>query len=147
MGVAERAGLCLSQVAVVMLAGLLAGCGDEPIPEQVTFEPTMRHVFAAHCVRCHGAGGTLNADPLTFGGHDGPSIAYLDHYADQGDCTLDPVAMSVPDSCKRGALFNAATIHQYVQAKDASRMPPAPSDPLADYELALVLKWTDNPLP
>jgi hypothetical protein len=143
---AERAGRCLSKVGIAALAALLSACGDEPIPLQVTWEPTIRQVFAAHCVRCHGAGGTLNIDPEVYGGTDSPTLAYLDHLQDQGDCTLDPVTMSVPDSCKRGALFVKDTIKLYVETTGSMRMPPAPSAPLTDYERDLILKWVDNPL-
>jgi hypothetical protein len=144
--VADRAGRCLSSVAAAALVGLLGGCSEESLPNPVAWNPTIKELFAAHCVRCHGAGGTLNTDPLVFGGTDAPALAYLDRYEDTGDCTLDPATMSVPASCKRGALFVKDSIRLFVKAKDAQRMPPAPSDPLNDYELALVLKWCDNPL-
>jgi hypothetical protein len=138
-------------VVAVFLMGLLAGC-EEPIPEKVTFEPTMRALFASHCVRCHGAGGTLNNDPeLTGLPHDDkPSTTYLDQFGDTGDCTIDPMTKLIPMSCRRGALYSASTIKFYsVMAKDTepTRMPPAPSDPLTDWEKQLVGKWCDNPMP
>jgi hypothetical protein len=146
---AGRPGRCLSLIAVAALAAL-AGCGEEPVPEHPTWEPTMRQLFAAHCVRCHGLGGTLNRDPLVFGGTDSPARLYLDRFADEGDCTYDPVSMTVPASCRPGALSNAASIKLYaVTAKDTDgmRMPPAPSDPLSDWEKQLVARWCDDPRP
>ena len=142
---AGRAG----RVVLGIVVAALAGCGEEPIPENVTFEPTIRAVFAAHCVRCHGAGGTLNIDPdpRVFGGTDYPGT-YLNQLEDSGDCTVDPVTMALPASCKHGARYAAPTIRLYtVMAKDtdAMRMPPAPSDPLNDREKKLVAKWCENP--
>src|SRR3954467_8848304 len=102
---ALRAGRCLSGFAVAAVAGLLAACGEEAIPEHPTFEPTMRELFASHCVRCHGAGGTLNIDPLVYGGTSAPTQLHLDQFGDLGDCTYDPVSMTIPASCKRGAFF------------------------------------------
>jgi hypothetical protein len=136
-------------IVVLVAWGTFAGCGEEPIPDNVTFEPTIRTLFAAHCVRCHGAGGTLNndPDPRVFGGTDVPAFSYLDHYADQGDCTIDPVTQAVSPSCRRGALFAATTIKVYVTAKSGTFMPPPPSDRLTEWETKLVVKWSDNPLP
>jgi mono/diheme cytochrome c family protein len=124
--------------------GLAAGCDDEPIPEKVTFEPTIRALFQSHCVRCHGAGGTLNGDPRSLGGAP-PSRAYLNQLEDSGDCTADPVTGAVPDSCRRGARWASDQIVIYVRSKGSSRMPPAPSEPLTDREIALIDRWAQDP--
>jgi len=145
---AGRVGHCLSGIAAVALASLLAGCGEEPVPLQPAFEPTIRTLLAAHCVRCHGAGGTLNPDPEVLMGHDVPGLAYLDRYNDSGDCTVDPATMAVGLSCKRGALGMVALIEHYVQqTTGATAMPPAPAPRLTDWELATLLRWTADPRP
>ena len=72
------------------LAALVGGCEDA-IPASPTFEVDVKPIFLANCVRCHGAGGTLNADPRALNGYatDMPNQTHLDFYANRGDCTPD----------------------------------------------------------
>jgi hypothetical protein len=118
----------------------LAAC-EKPVPENPTFAGDVQPIFEAHCVRCHGAGGMLNADPhsipSTF-----PTGGFLDQYDDTGDCTPDPTTGAIPLSCERGARHEAdigyikGYLHDYTP-----RMPPAPSPPLTPWELAVVDNW------
>src|SRR5437764_1467964 len=91
----------LSALGSIALAATLASC-EEPVPQTPTFALDVKPIFAAHCVRCHGAGGTLNADPRAPD-KNAPPDGYLDRYADKSDCTPD-AAGDVPPTCERGAL-------------------------------------------
>jgi hypothetical protein len=123
-----------------LFAGLaLAGC-EKPVPETPTFAKDVGPIFAAHCVRCHGAGGTLNSDPRAA--DTGTPGAYLDQYADKGDCTLDAMGI-VPPTCIPAARFEAETgqLEVYLHGPEQVRMPPPPGAPLSPWELAVVDNW------
>jgi mono/diheme cytochrome c family protein len=137
-----------SRFVLLALLGttLVVGCGEEPIPAAPTFEVDIKPIMLAHCVRCHGAGGTLNADPRTVD-HTPPPRGYLDHFDDQGDCTLQPDLTLLP-SCKWGALTEHNVIKLFIHLrKDQGRMPPPPSDGLSDRQIEILDRWVANPLP
>jgi len=119
----------------------VAGCEDA-IPANPTFEVDVEPIFLAHCVRCHGAGGTLNHDPRALNGYatDMPNLTHLDFYADRGDCTPDATG-AVPASCERGAKYSVATIEIYIHLKSSLRMPLAPAPGLDDWELKVIDRW------
>lgn len=129
----------------VAVGASAAGCTPE---ENVrpSFETDVKPIFQAHCVRCHGAGGTLNGDPTSQGMpiyQNPPALGYLDNYDDQGDCpsgTLSP--------CKRGAYFYATDgkliMTGYLNGKPAP-MPPPPAAPLTDWEKDTILFWLLHP--
>ena len=140
---------------VRFLAGTLMGwlalgagaCGSSPpgpIPAMPTYSADVKPIVLQHCVRCHGAGGTLNVDPrssLQFP----PPNGYLDHYEDQGDCTPDD-AGAPPAGCKLGARSLAQTMKAYV-ASDAYQMPPLPDPPLAARDQQIIARWADETTP
>jgi hypothetical protein len=135
----DNAGRALAFVAL----GLL-GC-EKPVPETPTFEVDVKPIFAAHCVRCHGAGGTLNSDPRTA--DPGTPSTYLDQYADKVDCSADAMGL-VPPTCVPAARFEAVTgnIKLYLHGAAEIRMPPRPGEPLLPWELAVVDNWVaENP--
>jgi hypothetical protein len=111
------------------------------VPKTPSFELDVKPIFAAHCVRCHGAGGTLNADPRAPD-KNAPSDGYLDRYADKSDCTPD-AAGDVPPTCERGALSEAKNgyLKLYLHFTNQLRMPLAPSEPLTSWELETVDNW------
>jgi hypothetical protein len=124
----------------------LGGC-EKPVPETPTFADDVGPIFEAHCVRCHGAGGTLNGDPRAVV-PDTPS-AYLTQYADRGDCTPMPNG-DIPPTCIPAARFEAVNgnIKLYLQGPPQIRMPPAPGAPLSSWELAVVDNWlAEQPTP
>jgi hypothetical protein len=123
------------------VAAGVAGC-ESPIPPNPTFEIDVKPIFFAHCVRCHGAGGTLNNDPRALNGYatDMPGVAHLDFYADQGDCTPDAQG-NIPVSCERGAKTEVTVIGAYIHLTSAMRMPLAPAPPLDDWELKVIDRW------
>ena len=123
-----------------------AGC-EKPVPKTPTFADDVGPIFAAHCVRCHGAGGTLNSDPRAVD-PDMPS-AYLTQYADKGDCTLLPDGTS-PATCIPAARFEAVNgnIKLYLEGPLEIRMPPAPGEPLSSWELDVINNWlAEQPVP
>ena len=130
------------------LAGVvLSGC-EAPVPAKPTFTVDVLPIFRAHCVRCHGAGGTLNVDPL--GLEMAPPSTFLDQYDDKVDCTPDAMG-NVPLTCVGGARYDAqdGAIHLYINATQGLRMPMQPSEPLDSWELAVVNNWVAEmpPLP
>ena len=126
-------------LAFVLAVVALSGC-EKPVPETPTFAADVGPNFAAHCVRCHGAGGTLNSDPRAVN-PDTPG-AYLDQYADKVDCTLDAMGL-VPPTCVPAARFEAESgnLKVYLHGPEQLRMPPPPGQPLSPWELAVVDNW------
>jgi len=139
------------------LVSLASGCAppEPPIPAAPSFAVDVRPLFVAHCVRCHGAGGTLNQALDPKGGPDAgplasvggrPGEAYLGQYDDSGDCTT-----GMPP-CHRGAHYMATQpvnlLHLYLHPTAGfPPMPPPPSPRLDDWELKVVDAWLVNPLP
>jgi hypothetical protein len=123
-------------------------------PAMPSYQKDVRPIFMSHCVRCHGAGGTLQGDPNNYPlgtppelyTPGAPSFCHLNVYDDQGDCTAD---MS---SCKAGA-HSCATTYKgfmvgYLHAQEGGLpMPPPPAPRLTDWELEVVDRWLANPIP
>jgi hypothetical protein len=141
------AGLFLIVLGASALGAGAFGCGgEEPIPASPTFEPTIRTLLQAHCVRCHGAGGTLNTDPASLY-KDMAGQGYFNRYEDR-DCVPLP-DLSLPADCQKGARSEVITIKTYIHLaeSDPVHMPPLPSDPLTSWELQLLDNWLDEPDP
>jgi hypothetical protein len=165
-------GFALVASGLSVLVAVAAGC-EEPIPAHPTYDIEVKPLFEAHCVRCHGAGGTLNGDPRALNSYgttpaamacraacakadsaclalcpmaDKPNLPYLNFYADEGDCTVDATG-GTPASCKRGAKGQAATIKVYIHLPGAGRMPLAPAEPLTEWELGVVDNWINDGAP
>jgi len=141
------AGLFLFILGASALGAGALGCGgEEPIPASPTFEPTIRTLLQAHCVRCHGAGGTLNPDPASLY-KDAAAQGYFNRYEDR-DCAPLPDG-SLPPTCQKGAHSEAVTIKALIHLPEnnAIHMPPLPSDPLTSWELQLLDNWLDEPDP
>jgi hypothetical protein len=117
---------------------LLASC-EKPVPAVPTFAVDVQPIFQASCVRCHGAGGMLNADPRALE-NDQPQ-SNLDQYDDGADCV--PTPQGTPLSCVRGAAYEASNgnIHAFLHGAEPPRMPLPPSDPLGAWELAVIDNW------
>ncbi|HEV3031118.1 MAG TPA: hypothetical protein VG319_05710 [Polyangia bacterium] len=122
------------------LAAALFSC-QEPVPKTPTFEVDVKPIFQAHCVRCHGAGGTLNADPRAFEAVPPPN-GFLGQYDDKVSCALDATG-NIPANCLRGALSEAKDgyLAYYLHTKSVIRMPMSPSGPLAPWELDVIDNW------
>jgi hypothetical protein len=129
------------------LAGALVGlaaCGNS-VPPFPSYEKDVKPIMEANCIRCHGAGGTLNTDPYippitnpkdpcaNFVG--APHNGYFTQLADLGPGKLG--LMSYTGTNMPRALMTAAL----------PCMPPAPSHALGGYELDVFQAWLNNPLP
>jgi hypothetical protein len=133
-------GIC--RVGSVALAALaLGGCG-KPVPATPTYTEDVLPILEAHCVRCHGAGGTLNADVRSIEAAP-PTNGYLNQYDDKVDCTPD-ANMIVPVTCRGGARYEAeiGNLHLFIHGFAQPRMPLAPAAPLDDWELSVLDNWT-----
>jgi hypothetical protein len=132
---------------LLALAGVavgVAGCGND-IPPFPTYSKDIQPLMQAHCVRCHGAGGTLNTDPdippdtnpqdprSSYVGT--PKNGYFTQLADVGPGKLGLMSYSGQNPAR--VLMNAALPY----------MPPPPAPPLTDWEHDLLVRWLDNPRP
>jgi hypothetical protein len=131
------------QIAPLILV-LVAGC-EKPVPAVPSFETDVRPIFAASCIRCHGAGGTLNVDPLALRYIGSIPSSNLDQYDDGADCM--PTSQGTPLICVRGAAYEAqnGNIHLYLHGPlnpyMITLMPPPPSPALGPWELAVIDNW------
>ena len=142
------------------IALALAACGspsEPPIPEMPSYATDVQPIFAANCVRCHGAGGMLkdglNADgtPSAVGA---PSLCYLSMYESTGDCSDAGI---VSGACKLGALYCATPTGDpptsYIEAmviilgQDEGGMPPPPLPALGARDKEVIRRWLENPIP
>lgn len=138
---------------LLAVAAALGGCEPET-PAMPSYEKDVRPIFLSHCIRCHGAGGTLQGDPPQYPlGEDQrparynpgpPGTCYLNTYADQGDCT--PVGGVAPATCKLGAHSCAALVAGFALVPEPS-MPPQPAPVLTDWEKEVVRRWVMDPRP
>ena len=140
-------------------AAVAAGCNAyPPVPASPAYDTEVRPLLMVHCVRCHGAGGTLNAptEPTGPNAPTLPSISgsgvldafnllalYFDQFDTTGDCTS-----ATPTNCKNGAGPSAGLIKMFVQPteKPPLFMPPAPAPPLNEWELGVINNWAANPI-
>jgi hypothetical protein len=132
----------------LMAAGISAcSSSSPPVPDMPTYAVDVKPILLAHCVRCHGAGGTLNADPSSSLPYPPPN-GYFDHYEDLTDCTPGDGGV-VPDTCKYGAASLAGAMKFYVNSDDTP-MPPPPAPRLSAHDREVITRWADEtptPLP
>jgi hypothetical protein len=122
----------------------LAACAPE-VPAAPTYANDVQPILMAHCVRCHGANDMLNALPEAA--HlraPMPLLCYFQRLADEGDC-----ATGTSTTCKHGAQYCALMIPPRLSYPrgNIGIMPPAPSDPLNDWEKDVLQRWALNPAP
>jgi hypothetical protein len=132
-------------VTVVALVLTLGACGPEPAPTTPTFEADVRPIMMSRCVRCHGAGGHLNADPhaaLTYPPPDG----YFNVY-ETADELAGPCPPPTGPDCTYGAKKWSGLMKIYIQPDAPLRMPPAPSPELDDRQREIITRWADEPTP
>jgi hypothetical protein len=141
-------------VSAFALLAAVGGCSPDLPPEQPTYEADIKPIVLSRCVRCHGGGGRLNADPEETLGIAAPFDGYFDHYEDQGDCVGDG-GVPGPD-CKHGLLFYATDgpkktlLVGYIDSTGKNRMPPEPSPTLTHRQLEVFHNWLaemPTPLP
>jgi hypothetical protein len=126
-----------------LVSAALAGCGENPVPEFVSYQRQIQPLMEAHCVRCHGAGGTLNADSdilksATF--HGAPTNGYFNMLANDG-MKYGLMHYTVAGAAEpSGGPTNALV---FINAP----MPPPPAPPLTDREYDMLQRWLYNPYP
>lgn len=140
-------GLFTAAASALALLGALAGaslsgCSIQNTPHAPTFNTDIRPIMLSRCVRCHGAGGTLNADPTStvtayrFPPRDG----HFDRFED--DC---PDAMS--SGCHGLGFYTIdpgkSTLVNYIHNTGGlpSPMPPAPAPRLTSDQLDIIDLW------
>jgi hypothetical protein len=127
---------------VAGIGAALVGCGEEPIPANVSYLHDIKPLVEARCIRCHGAGGGDNDDPAinhpTPGTLRTPTSDFtrLDaHLAADGKTTINGLmAFTGP---------NGGSFPIFL----ASPMPPRPAPPLTTREHDMLIQWASNPLP
>jgi len=137
----RRSGMLAFAAALALTA--LSACSPE-VPAAPTYTKDVAPILNAHCVRCHGAGGTLNMYPFPVEGSPmKPMTCYLQRYDD--DCSAGP------NACLAGAKTCATLAVGYVNLPVGvmHHMPPAPSDSLNDWEKDVLANWvkTSPPAP
>jgi hypothetical protein len=132
----RRSGLLAFAGALALTA--LSACSPE-VPAAPTYTKDVAPILDAHCVRCHGAGGTLNMYPFpVYGAVQPPTRCYLQTYDDAGDCSAGST------TCQLGAKSCAGLIAAYALSGTVAAktlMPPPPSDPLNDWEKGVLTNW------
>ena len=130
----------LAGLVAFAVAALTLGCAPE-VPANPTYNNHVAAIFDAHCVRCHGANDTLNIVPPSV---TAPMQCFLQRYEDTGDCTAAATCMM-----GAGAALCTSLAASYISLpKDALlRMPPAPSEPLNDWEKQVITTWKNNGAP
>jgi hypothetical protein len=134
-------------LALVLAAGAVAasGCGENPVPERPTYSQHIKPILESRCIRCHGAGGTLNKDPdipQDFNPNSGPPLGVL-QIGSKGVPTGGN--FTTYDGIKGYA--NGPAGPNILMTAFLPYMPPPPSDALSGWELDTFQAWLKNPLP
>jgi len=125
-------------ILVVLVAAALAGagCGETPAPDRPTYSRDIQPLMTAHCIRCHGAGGTLNKDPDS-------ALVNSTQQPTGGDFT----ALSDDAAGKHGLTYYATDpAGKMLMSVFLPQMPPTPAPALTDREFTILTRWLSNPL-
>jgi hypothetical protein len=120
-----------------------AGCGNA-VPPFPTYSKDIKPLMEAHCVRCHGAGGTLNADPDITPAPDGSAAAAYDNVGAPARGYFTQLADLGPGKL---GLMSYATTAKPLMLLALPYMPPPPAPPLTQYEHDLLMAWLNEPNP
>jgi hypothetical protein len=136
---AMRTNVVLSLGLMVLVGVALVGCGEEPVPARITYAEHVGPLLAARCVRCHGAGGTLNVDPGTS-----YSWSHPDPKDPSKDRTAPKLAMFNTEQAARA--YIGGSLKAFLSSYP---MPPPPAPRLTERETEILLKWNkvDDPSP
>ena len=143
-----RSGFFLFTFALAGLA--LAACDKAPVPDMPSFEHDIKPLTLSRCVRCHGAGGTLNADPSATILNTAPVNGFFDHDEDPPNCTTPAgtVCRGLRAYAASGSADGGGAGPNHSQwVVFFPMMPPAPGAPLTDRERELLDRWNMNPQP
>ncbi|MDB4983446.1 MAG: hypothetical protein JWM82_4198 [Myxococcales bacterium] len=132
-------------LALLLAGPTLAGCGEEPIPDLVSYDRDIKPLMEARCIRCHGAGGMPRTEP-------GLPTWFVGNYGDTPKMSSD---LTTFESTKR----NAGLFTLYINPRGANPMgtppspavdylmPPPPAPKLTTREHDMLLKWAADPRP
>ena len=142
-------GLFTALALLGALAGAsLSACSIQNTPHAPTFNTDIRPIMLSRCVRCHGAGGGLNADPtstLAFF-RIAPNDGHFDRFED--DCSD-----AMPTKCHGLGFYTTGDpkglLVKYIhnQAGVLGPMPPAPAPRLTSDQLDIIDLWLANDAP
>lgn len=133
-------------LALALLGALasasLGGCSIQNTPHAPTFNTDIRPIMLSRCVRCHGAGGSLNGDPKStlMGYRIPPFDGHFDRFED--DCSD-----AVPTGCHGLGFYtgaNEATLTDFIHDRNNRKgtpMPPAPAPRLTSDQLDIIDLW------
>jgi hypothetical protein len=130
-----------------LLLATLAGCGEADIPEVVTYSQDIKPLMTARCIRCHGAGGTLNKDP---GIDPGAAASGDDPIGDftRLDDHMNPAGMNVYSLMHYTGALGIAILGGHIKpAKGEPDMPPPPAPKLTTRERDMLMLWVADPRP
>jgi len=143
---AKRGSLLL---VVTALAAVAAGCGEEAAPAMPSFATDVKPLTLSRCVRCHGAGGKLNADPDSslpmFRVPPSNGFFYTDVDPDPATCMAGTAAM--PVTCRGLGYYAVGQPFHALFTGFFPMMPPDPAAKLTDRERQIIENWIANPLP
>jgi hypothetical protein len=132
----------VGSLALAALALIATGGCQNEAPLFPGYEKDIKPLMSAHCIRCHGAGGSLNADPYEVAISTGQKAAINGNFTALAD-----------QNGKHGLMFYTGTpntqsgwdtMHTYLVQIG---MPPPPSNKLDDWSTEMLLRWCSKPLP
>jgi hypothetical protein len=131
--------------ALPALASLLAGCGDDPVPDHPTWANDVLPILRGNCFNCHGATARKTARTMRW------DVCDLTAFSDVGPFQTDPIHADPTDpevEFMGARLRMPPTFSTYLQPHPPNQplMPPLPAAPLSDRQRAIVAAWNKDPV-
>src|SRR3954462_11813653 len=95
----------------------LSGCGENAVPERPSYARDIAPLMGARCIRCHGAGGTLNTDPAIA------PIMMVQAPKNSDFATPGPGGTGIPPGLLN---FTGGAANLFMSSIDTLPMPPPP---------------------
>jgi mono/diheme cytochrome c family protein len=142
-------------VALATLATAFAGaCSIQDTPHAPTFATDIKPIMLSRCVRCHGAGGRLHADPLStlefF--RMAPIDGFFDRFEDDCPDAETSGCHGLGHYAMGGFTQTLFTNYIHFRGSDGGApppgpMPPAPAPRLTSDQLDTIDLWLANGAP